>query len=467
MQYKLSVSKGFFLNWICFIPIFLLLQSACKKDKSAPSYAVGTNENINTWLLDSLKRYYYWSESLPSNPNISVSPKDFFASVRNPADRFSYIIIPNDPSTGTPNNKNFGFDYTTIQEQNTGQAIGIIKLVLKDSPASRAGLKRGDYINKINGKLLTATNAAALQEEILASDHFSLGTAEFSGNAWVDLRSVNISNGVTLDQRETSKIIESGGKKIGYIYFQDFNPGLATSLNSVFAGFKSAGVTDLILDLRYNSGGQVSEAAGLSAMIAAGVSYDKPFITYKGNKNGGVRTESIGSTATFDGTVNFNILLQNNLGLNRVYILGTAATASASEVMVNNLKTFIQVVLVGGKTRGKDEASFNIYDSRVPKQVQWEMHPIVYKLFNAAGNGGYSAGITPDLPVDELNFLPLLPFGEITDPLVNAAVVNINGKTTSSVDDVRLAKKSNLTVGAVLTDTKSQAAQNSIVITHQ
>lgn len=447
--------------------IFLLLQTACKKDKNVPSYAAGTNENINTWILDSLKRYYYWTESLPSDPNISISPKDFLASLRNPSDRFSYIIIPNDPSTGTPNNKNFGFDYTTILEQHTGQAIGIIKLVLKDSPASRAGLKRGDYINKINGKQLTEANAAALQQEILAGDHFSLGIAELNGNIWADLRSVEISKGVTLDQREISKIIESGGKKIGYLYFQDFNTGLASSVTSVFAGFKCAGITELILDLRYNSGGQVAEAAALCAMIAAGVSFDKPFITYKGNKNGGIRTESIGSTATFDGTVNFNILLQNNLGLNRVYILGTAATASASEVMVNNLKPFMRVMLIGGITRGKDEASFNIYDARVPKQVAWELHPIVYKLFNAAGNGGYSGGINPDLPVDELSAFPLLPFGEITDPLINAAIVNITGKATASSDGVKLAKKAEVTIKAVLNDTQVQAAQNSMVITHQ
>lgn len=469
MNNKLYTLKCSSLSWMWLLVFFVITQTSCRKDNpNKPVYPAGSDENINTWILDSLKRYYYWNEALPSNPNISVKPQAFFTAVRNPADRFSYIVLPNDPTTYTPGNKNFGFDYTTVQEQTTGLVIGVVKLVLNDSPASRAGLKRGDYIRKINGQQLTEANAATLQQQILTGSQFSLGLAELAGNTLVDTRSVAISTGVILDQREISKIIESGGKKIGYLYFQDFNPGLAGSLSNAFAGFKNAGISDLILDLRYNSGGQVAEAAGLCAMIAPGITYDKPFIIYKGNKNGGVRTESFGSAATFDGTVNFNTLLQKSLGLSRVFILGTAATASASEVMVNNLKPYMQVVLVGEKTRGKDEASFKIFDARSPKQVQWEMHPIVYKLFNAAGNGGYNAGIDPDIPVNELSSLPLQPFGEITDPLVKVAMLRIEGKAIAAVPRaLKGAEPSGLRVAEVLSDTRIQASRNSMVFTHR
>lgn len=468
MKNKLFTLKTSFLSGMWLLVFFIITQTSCRKDNhDKPTYPAGSDENVNTWILDSLKRYYYWNEALPSNPNISVKPQAFFAAVRNPTDRFSYIVLPNDPTTYTSSNKKFGFDYTTVQEQTTGLVIGVIKLVLNDSPASRAGLKRGDYIRKINGQQLTGTNAAELQQKILSADGFSLGLAELAGDTWVDTRSVEVSAGVIQDQREVSKVIESGGKRIGYLYFQDFNPGLAASLGNAFAGFKNAGISDLILDLRYNSGGQVAEAAGLCVMIAHGITYNKPFIIYRGNKNGGVRTESFGSAATFDGTVNFNALLQNNLGLSRVFILGTAATASASEVMVNNLKPYIQVVLIGEKTRGKDEASFKIFDTRSARQVQWEMHPIVYKLFNAAGNGGYSAGIDPDIPVNELSSLPLQPFGEITDPLVKAALFRITGKAIAAVPgSLKQTEIIGLRVGDVLSDTRTQAAKNSIVLTH-
>jgi carboxyl-terminal processing protease len=450
-----------------YLILLLIILSSCKKDKKKPDYPAGSNENINTWILDSLKRYYYWNEQLPADPNIGLSPKDFFNSVRNGADRFSYINIPNDATTITPNNRNFGFDYVTVSDQNSTKIIGIIKLVLKDSPASRAGLKRGDYISKINGKTLTSANAQTLQEEILSSDRFSLGMAELNNNTWTDTRTIELAKGVILDQKEISKVMEINGKKIGYLYFLDFNGGLASSLGAVFSNFKNEGISDLILDLRYNSGGQVSEAAAICAMIAPNISFDKPFITYRGNKNGGTRTESIGTAATFDRTVNFNTLLQQNLGLSSVYILSTAATASASEVMINNLKPFIQVIQIGEKTRGKDEASFRIFDARSPKQINWEMHPIIYKLFNAQGAGNYSAGIAPDVTENEINTLPLLPFGDEADPLVKVAIARIIGKVAKTGISLNAKRSGGFQSGNILMDSRVQSAQRSMVITHR
>ena len=457
-------SKSF--GWMFLVILFVLTQTSCKKDKNNADYPVGSNENINTWILDSLKRYYYWNEALPSKPDLSIKPQDFFNSIRNSTDRFSYILLPADPSTVPANNRGkYGFDYTTVSTQSPSLTFGIIKLVLNDSPASRSGLKRGDYISKINGKQLTAANAAALQVELLSGSGVSLSLAEIEGNTLKDLRTVSLSPGFIFEQASLSRVFDTGGKKIGYLYVNDFNPGLATSVFNKFAAFKTDGITDLILDLRYNGGGQVAEAAGLCALIA-GLSYDKPFITYKGNRNGGTRTESAGITATFDGTINFNTLLQNELGLSKVYILGTGATASASEVMINNLKPYLQVVLVGEKTRGKDEASFRIFDEHNPKIVEWEMHPIIYKLFNSAGNGGYSAGISPDINIDELSSLPLLPFGDLNDPLVQAAVSRITGVARIPASGLS-AKSIKIMIGNVLTDTGVQTADNSIVITHR
>lgn len=441
--------------------------SSCKKDQKRPDYPTGSNENINTWILDSLKRYYYWNEQLRADINISLPPKDFFNALRTPADRFSYINLPGDATTITPANRDFGFDYTSVSDQISTKVIGIIKVVLKDSPASRAGLKRGDYIGKINGKTLTSANAQTLQDEILSSNRFSLTLAEPNNNTWTDTRTIEISKGIILDQKEISRIIESDGKKIGYLFFIDFNPGLASSLTSVFNNFKTQGISDLILDLRYNAGGQVAEAAGICTMIAQNITYDKPFITYKGNKNGGNKTESIGIASTFDRTANFNTLIQQNLGLNRVYVLSTKTTASAAEIIINNLKPFMQVIQIGEKTRGKDEASFRIFDTRSPKQVNWEIHPIVYKLFNAQGNGLYSDGIKPDVEINEINTLPLLPFGDPNDLLIQTAINRITGKITKNGIGINNAHTGGFKAGNILMDSRLQSTQNTIAITHK
>lgn len=467
MQPAQRVTLQHFGNGIAIIFLLIILNS-CKKDTPKPSYPAGSNQNINTWLLDSLKRYYYWSDALPGNPDITKTPLDFFASVRNASDRFSYILLPNDPSTVAPSNRGqYGFDYATIKKQNTGSVFGIIKFVLSDSPASRSGLNRGDYISKINNKTITEANAVALQQELLSGNKVTLTVAQLTGDELKDVRQVELTAGFTFEQPAISKIIENNNKKAAYLYVNDFSPGLAASLINTFAGFKAANVTELILDLRYNPGGQVAEAAGLSAMIAPGVNYNTPFIIYKGNKNGGTRTESLGDAATFDHTSNFNTLLQNNLALQKVFILGTAATASAAEVMINNLKPYLQVILVGEKTRGKDEASFKIYDARIPKQVEWEMHPIVYKLSNASGNGGYSAGISPEIQVNELASLPLVPLGDINDPLVKAAMNRISGQAVKSVAALKQQSGQNMGMVTVLTDTRQLLADQSTILTHR
>lgn len=450
---------------ICMKLVLLLLLLSCRKEKT--DYAQGTNENINTWISDSLKRYYYWNESLPSHPDIRKPPKAFFSAEKNAADRFSFIILPSDPSTFDYSVRElYGFDYAVVKETSSDEVAGVVKFVLRDSPASRAGLKRGDYIGIINGRRFTETNANDLLNSILAGSQLKLTMSVLNSHHFSDTYEIELDKGVTFEQPSLTRIFDIGGKKIAYLYISDFNTGLAASLYNVFAGFKSEGVTELILDLRYNSGGQVAEAAALCAMIAPSVSYSSPFIIYKGNKNGGTRTESIGSAATFDGTADFNTLIQNNLRLNRIFILSTGTTASASEVMINNLKPFMKVFLVGEPTRGKDEASFRIYDARVPREVDWEMHPIIYKLFNSEGNGGYSSGIVPDIAVRELDFLPLLELGGREDPLIKTALKTIAGEGFSSVlKNYKIKGSDNQLL--ILSDSREASIRRSVVTTHR
>ncbi|RYD88666.1 MAG: peptidase S41, partial [Sphingobacteriales bacterium] len=122
----------------------------------------------------------------------------------------------------------------------------------------------------------------------------------------------------------------------------------------------------------------------------------------------------------------------HNLNLSRLYILTTAATASAAELMINNLRPYMSIIHIGETTRGKDEASITISDRRGTKRVDWVMYPIVYKLYNATGNGNYSTGIVPDRSMIESANLPLQSFGNAADPMINYAIGLINGNATLS-----------------------------------
>lgn len=445
----------------------IMIAGACKKDNVKKEYPQGSNEQINTWILDSLNRYYYWADELPKKPDLAQQPITFFNAVRNTSDRFSQLYLPN--QAGAPSSRSlYGFDYAVIQEASVQRTFGLIKCVLKGSPAERYGLKRGMYISKINGKSFSSNNVAALDQELLTGRNTKLTLAELKDGTYTDQPELSLLAGLTFDQPAIHQVIEREGKKIGYIYIDGFSGGLSRTLLTVFGGFKSSGVSDLIIDLRYNSGGDVSEAAGLCAMIAPGINYNTDFIIYKGNRNGGQRKESIGAAATFDKRVDFNSLLQNNISMNRVFVLATGATASASEVLINNLKPYMQVKVIGEKTMGKDEASFLIRDERIPKQVDWEMYPIIYKLSNAQGQGGYHSGILPDLELSELSVLPLVPFGNVNDALLSKALNQIssqkiiNQKLSSLHEPESIPQRR-----VILSDSHLSKARESIVLTHR
>lgn len=444
-----------------------VLIGACKKDHIKKEYPQGSNEQINTWILDSLSRYYYWTEELPKKPVLSQSPTAFFVSVKSASDRFSQLYLPNEAGVSSSRSL-YGFDYAVIQEPVTQRVFGLVKCVLKGSPAERYGLKRGAYISKINGKAFSSSNVAALDQELLTGRTTKLILADLKDGVYVDQPELNMIAGLTFEQPVLHQVIERGGLKIGYLYIDGFSAGMANTLIPVFSDFKSAGVSELVIDLRYNSGGEVSEAAGLCAMVAPGLTYGTDFIIYKGNKNGGQRKESIGEAATFDKRLDFNTLLQSNISMKRVFVLTTGATASASEVLINNLKPYMQVKIIGEKTMGKDEASFLIRDQRVPRQVDWEMYPIIYKLFNAQGQGGYGGGISPDLQLSEFTVLPLVPFGNTNDALLSKALDQLSAKkiissARSAIGEMRLSFDNTL----VLSDSHLEKANKSIVLTHR
>lgn len=447
----------YILNLIIFIFVAQFL--GCKKDP--PSYPVGSNAYVNSWILDSLRRYYLWNESLPLKVNLDQEPQLFFRTLLHADDRFSYIVNPVDPSSFPKSNRSqFGFDYSTVSSADGKLVFAVIKYVYNDSPASRNGLKRGDYISKINGQQLTTANAVDLQKQFLTAEKGRLTLAALENNYLKDIRTVDLNRGMLLEQPIVREIFRLEAKTIGYLYINDFNRGIAQSAMSDFTVFKNENIDALVLDLRYNPGGQVAEAAGIAGLIS-GIPYDTPFITYTGNKNGGRKTESVGHSASSDGTLQYNQILEAGLKLKELYILTSATTASAAEILINNLKPYVHVITIGEKTRGKDEASFVIKDMQPTKTISWEMHPIIYKLSNALGAGDYADGIVPQYPISELETLPLKALPSLDDPLIQHAIARIGG--SKSLDKRGVNKQPSVISLRILTDSKREQTDQEIL----
>ncbi|HCM35658.1 MAG TPA: peptidase S41 [Chryseobacterium sp.] len=411
-----------FLKLQC-IAMIAILMSCTNNDENIPVFPEGSTESVNLWVQDSMKRYYYWADQMPAKPDYHLPVKDFFKSLLSSQDRFSFIVNTEDSSSYPRSIRNmYGFDYTVLQLAN-GEVVTVIKLVLKNSPAFNAGLERGMIITKINGKTVTAANAETMTASMKDFTVLDLTLGDWKNGTITDEKEVKVYYGLSLEQPILSRIFEKNDKKVGYLYIYDFPAGMTSVFNQKFAEFKAAGVQELILDLRYNYGGSVSAAAALCSLIPSGISSGSSFILFKGNKNGGQVKRTFAQQIAYDPkALDFNTLRANALGLSKVYILTSNSTASAAEIVINNLKPYLQVIQIGNTTLGKDMAGFTVEDKRKPKHISWQIHPVIYKVFNADGSGEYSNGISPQITVNEYAELPLLPLGDPDETLISSVL---------------------------------------------
>lgn len=434
--------KSFFKFPLLFLLVLSAFILSCNRtDEEGPNFPEGSTESVNLWVQDSMKRYYYWAEQMPAKPNYHLPVKDFFKSLLSLQDRFSFLVNTTDASTYPLSVRNmYGFDFTVLQLAG-GETATVIKLVLKNSPASNAGLERGMMIRKINGKLITAANAEELSSSITKQTILELTVGEWKNNTIINEKNITVYYGYSFEQPVMTKIFSQNGKKTGYLYIYDFPDGMTQILNQKFIEFKAAGVQELILDLRYNYGGSVSAAAALCSLIPSGIAANSHFITYKGNKNGGEVKRSFSQQIAYvPGALDFNNLHANSLELNKVYVLTSSSTASASEIVINNLKPYLQVIQVGERTLGKDMAGFVIEDKRKPKKISWQIHPVIYKVFNANGEGEYSKGIIPQMNSSEYTTLPLLPLGDPDEVLLASVLSKIYSKSTDQQTSDKIPK---------------------------
>ena len=340
-------------------------------------------------------------------------------------DRFSYIT---DNYTDLENHfkgitANLGMNYTIGLVQKLGIYLAYVRYVVPNSDAERLGLQRGDVILSVNGQQLTRTNAQQLLQKTpiisFATYRFVNDKFEPTGKTYTLRQEQTPENPVLIH-----KVFNKGGKKIAYLMYNAFVADFDEALNNAFADFKAQGVTDLILDLRYNGGGSVSTATYLASMIT-GQFAGQVFAIVKDSRK----------------------IAINSLRMSKVYIITSENTASASELVINGLKPYIQVVQVGATTIGKNQGSVTIYDYidaqgkvKNPKH-KWAMQPLVMKIENAKGVGDYVNGLSPDIFIEEIGS-NLGVLGDESEPLLARTLQEITGINTSGRAPLSTAKTS-------------------------
>ena len=321
-----------------------------------------------------------------------------------------------------------GADVRAIGSEDNYTIYFFVQGVYPNSPAARAGIKRGSSIMQINGEKLTMNNYWQHYLDLLIpASAFSLKITEEDmegGTQEKDISSEAMYCNPVLFSKVTTEE-ETPGHRIGYLVYSGFEAGYDQELFDVFKEFKSqnitdlildlrynykslfhfqpVNITDLILDLRYNGGGHVISANLIATCIAGAKSEGKVFTSLRYNKErmekrNNKREEELFAYSNYENLA--TSLSAGALNLQHVYCIVGSGTASASELVINSLKGIdVEVTLIGKRTTGKN-VGMEPVEYTIRNNV-YEVVPITFQIYNAKGVGDYENGFTPDIEIDE------------------------------------------------------------------
>jgi len=406
------------------LTLFILISCKDEDDKIVPREY---DFEIEDFIWEGLNTYYFWQNSVSDLADDRFeSQKSYanflsqfngnhellFESLLSYKDRFSWIMS----------------DYTELEKQLTrvyttsGMMIGLsrigdsddlfafVRYVLPDSDAAAKNIRRGDLFLSVNNEQLTIDN----YQDLLSSDvgSFSIQLAQIS-------EQIIAPTGISVDLVKAEiqenpihihKIIELNSTKVGYLMYNGFVADFDDQLESAFTEFQTQGVDHLIVDLRYNRGGRTSSSIKLASMITGQFSGEVFAQTQHNDK-----LSSYNEDYLFEATA-------VQLKMDRLYVISSADTASASELLINGLSPYIDVILIGDDTTGKNVGSYSIYDwiddeGNVNPRHTWAMQPITLKIANSEGFADFENGLQADHRLQE-DLTNLGTLGEIDEPLL-------------------------------------------------
>ncbi len=404
---------------------------------------------IQNFIWKGLNLYYLWQpdvtdladDRFASQSDLNTfletqgSPENLFEHLKvdSSIDRFSimvsdYSVLENlFQGVSKSNGLEFGLKYVP---GSSTKVFGWVRYVIPNSDASTKDIQRGDIFYGVNGTELTTSN----YQSLLSLESYTLNMAGFDNSTIIPN-----GNSVTLTKTQLTEnpvliknVFDIGGKKIAYLMYNAFTSNFDLELNDAFSEFKTQNAEELILDLRYNGGGSVATATYLASMITgqfngqlfAKQQWNPKIQSYFEEEDPEIInnnfSNSIGGTSI------------NSLNLSKVYIITTQSSASASELVINGLKSYIDVVQIGTVTTGKNAGSITLYDSpnftRSGRSTahKYAMQPLTFKIVNKDGFGDYQNGLQPNIELAE-DLTDLNQLGNPSEPLLATVIGTITG----------------------------------------
>ena len=420
--------------------IGIMIMASCTKEDVIENGSDPQTVNVADRIKDSVLLFsqdiYLWNSQIPStfNPRTFSDPDKVMSAIRTysqepgftqPVDRWSFAVKQDewdDISAGVT--QDFGLSVFFYAEGDLR-----VKSVEKRSPAARAGIRRGWRVAKLNGNAnISNNNAEFIIQQVFNSKSTLFTFVKPDGNT-VDVQltaGTYQENPVFLDT-----VYSTGGKKAGYFVFNSFlgdTTQIYNDFQRIFSRFSQEGVSDIIIDLRYNGGGYVTVQNKLANYL----------VPPAGNGNLMMKQEFNPNNKQYNSSTRFSKI--GSLNLDRLFFIVSNNTASASELLINNLKPYLDVKLVGpSNTYGKPVGYFPI------PVDNWYIFPVSFRTTNKNGEGSYFNGIALDKQVgDGLNkdwgdkdeaalssILSFLNTGSFSSP---GEVPGIAAKTYNNVD---------------------------------
>lgn len=390
--------------WIFILILFLGLVPSCQKpenpgreeeNQEEPTLEEIERQNtylyVNIFARNTMNLYYLWNKEIANAINTwkdtdepigKVESIRYHTGVGNnrvEVDRWTRLYDDFSSFYGsvTGNKKTYGFDFT-IYGYDEETVCAVVTYTYADSPARKAGLQRGDVIVLVNNKTMNRAASRSSQlsqeaidivyDELIGGDRTKLGLLRYDPD-----RKEYVEVTLTMDSVEMyedpvllSKVFDCSGKKVGYLVFTSFTLEACKDLVRVAQEFKAQGVTELILDLRYNGGGfsitegvlaslLAPEEAVRSGSVLSTEVYNAQYTEYF--ENNGKDTNTYFKTEyTFNAGEANEYTLQvadANIGINKLYAIISSNSASASEAVLCDLFPYLDVTMVGKQTHGK------------------------------------------------------------------------------------------------------------------
>ena len=420
------------------------------------------------FMWKALNLWYFWQSDVPDLADdrftgdedyteylISTpDPALFFEQLLFSEDRFSWAVSDYTELVSFLSGvtKSNGLDFTLFTIVDSDELFGVVNYVLPNSDAASKDISRGEIFVGVNGSTLTLSN----YEELLfgESDTYTLNMADAAqGVITPNDKEVTLTKEEGFQENPIfiNKTFDINGQKIGYLMYNRFLNEFDEQLNNAFGQLQADGVTDLVLDLRYNPGGSVNTSRLLSSMIFS----TNTNLVYIRDRWNDKLQDQLGGTDYFASTTGSGSPI-NSLNLNRVYILTTRGTASSSELVINGLNPYIDVFLIGRTTRGKNEFSLTMVDdpnnegapyvytpsreNQINPNNKWGMQPLLGRNENSVGFLDYTDGFAPDIDLQEdLENYGVL--GEMDEPLLARALEEITGISSKRDFTVKMAGK--------------------------